>query len=388
MLKTTLVRVSVIESMRSRLPAVNSISSGTDQPRRPRSTTRSCAPSPTAHQRTRAGCDVRCGGAGSWPRVRPLCEDDDVVRGEDQIADTTPLPLPPELLARRESRAHLLDEGPEPQDRRVSQRPAFRFASGRGCLSYCFVEQLSDRLGEPVMPRCDVEIPDRVDLATPGPRLSERNPIAIELDAAAVDLTAHHPGVLERCLRETDHRLGGGHLREALGEVLGHAQGRACLDAAGQQDVQQVVAGRRVLTVPGEVDDKGGQVGPAVQQLFDSCHGGNLAICTAPLGAMTSKARSRLSVQPLGVVLAKLVRRWRLGVPAWLHLQATEPAAAAPLALAGRAAAARCGGRAVTSRRAQRRRALERANVATTPAEAPSRELERWEPATESRKMM
>jgi hypothetical protein len=96
-----------------------------------------------------------------------------------------------------------------------------------------------------------------------GPRrrakvLVKADPVVVELDPAVVDLAAHHPGVVQRRLGEAHGLLGGGHLREALGQVPGHPVGRVCLDARAGEDAHQVLGRRRgwIDGVPGEVDRK------------------------------------------------------------------------------------------------------------------------------------
>jgi hypothetical protein len=76
-------------------------------------------------------------------------------------------------------------------------------------------------------------------------------------------------------LGEAHRLLDRGYRGEPVGKLLGHPIGGSRLDAQARQDTNQVLGRRKggVYCGPGEVDDEGGQVGSAVQQVLDGGHG-------------------------------------------------------------------------------------------------------------------
>jgi hypothetical protein len=62
-----------------------------------------------------------------------------------------------------------------------------------------------------------------------------------ELYLSTLNWAVHHPSVLQRRLREAHSSLSDSYLVEAPGELLGHPVDVARLNAAIEQDAEQVV---------------------------------------------------------------------------------------------------------------------------------------------------
>jgi hypothetical protein len=92
----------------------------------------------------------RCSWRASWSCLGGEGHND-LLGVKPEVADVTPLPLPPELLAGAAG-VHLFDERGEAQDRRVGQLIDLRLGcSTGGRIPHCLVEQVADWRGEPLV---------------------------------------------------------------------------------------------------------------------------------------------------------------------------------------------------------------------------------------------
>src|SRR5690349_3420020 len=105
----------------------------------------------------------------------------------------TPFTLPPEFLAVASTccsrpRAHLLNEGSDLRDGTVLE----------GDLRLeRLLDQLVERIREPVVAGRDVDVPDRVDAVLTAVSLCDRNSVRFELALPAFDGAEHELHVLQ-----------------------------------------------------------------------------------------------------------------------------------------------------------------------------------------------